>query len=164
MDISKIGPGNKDLVNVFVESVKGTKSYYKYDKKMDVFVLKKILEVPFPGSYGFIPRTHHIDAKPMDAMIISSDPINKGIIVQAKPIGMIRLRSEIPDDVLIVVAIADMKFEKIKDLSTLNKDILDNLKAFLEQFKELKIENVFDSERAKKAVGRSIELHRKMVR
>jgi inorganic pyrophosphatase len=164
MDISKIGPGNKDLVNVFVESVKGTKSYYKYDKKMDVFVLKKILEVPFPGSYGFIPRTHHIDAKPMDAMIISSDPINKGIVVQAKPIGMIRLRSEIPDDVLIVVAIADMKFEKIKDLSTLNKDILDNLKAFLEQFKELKIENVFDSERAKKAVGRSIELHRKMVR
>jgi inorganic pyrophosphatase len=164
MDISKIGPGNKDLVNIFVESVKGSKSYYRSDKKVGLFILKKILEVPFPGSYGFIPRTHHIDAKPLDAMIISSDPINKGIVVQAKPIGMIRLRSEIPDDVLIVVAIADREFEKIKDLSTLNKDIQDNLKAFLEQFKELKIENVFDSERAKKAVGRSIELHRKMVR
>jgi inorganic pyrophosphatase len=164
MDISKIGPGNKDLVNVFVESVKGSKSYYKYDKRTGVFVLKKILEIPFPESYGFIPRTHHIDAKSLDAMIISSDPINKGTVVQGKPIGMIRLRSDIPDDVLIVVPIADSEFEKIKDLSTLNKDIQDNLKAFLEKFKELKIENVFDSERAKKAVGRAIELHRKMVR
>ena len=164
MDISKIGPGNKDLVNVFVESVKDSKSYYRYDKKTGVFILKKILEVNFPGSYGFIPRTHHIDAKPLDTMIISSDPINKGTVVQGKPIGMIRLRSQIPDDVLVVVPTVDMRFEKTKDLSTLDIDTQNNLKAFLEQFKELKIQNVFDSVRAKKAVGRSIELYRKMVR
>ena len=164
MDISKIGSGNKDLVNVFVESVKGSKSHYRYDRKTGVFVLKKILEIPFPGSYGFIPRTHHIDARPMDAMIISSDPINKGIVVQGKPIGMIRLRADIPDDVLVVVPAADMVFEKTKDFSALDVDIQNSLKAFLELFKELKIEAVFDSERAKRAVARSIELYRKMVR
>ncbi len=164
MDISKIGPGDKNVVNVFVESVKGSKSYYRYDRKTGIFNLKKIIGIPFPGSYGFIPRTHHIDARPLDAFVMSSDSMEKGTIVQSRPIGMIRLRSEIPDDVLVVVPVADKEFENLTDLSNMNKETLDNLKMFLEQFKELQVENVYDSDRAKKAVGRAIELQRRMVR
>jgi len=35
---------------------------------------------------------------------------------------------------------------------------------FLEQFKQLKVENIYDSERARRAVERSIELYNRMVR
>lgn len=164
MDISKIGPGDKNLVNVFVESVKGSKSYYKYNKKTGIFTLKKIIGIPFPGSYGFIPRTHHIDARPLDVFVMSSDSIQKGTVLQARPVGLIRLRSEIPDDVLIVVPVADKELDNIVDLSNMSKETVDNLKIFLEQFKELEVENVYDSDRAKKAVGRAIELYKRMER
>ena len=160
MDISTIEAGNKDVVNVVIESVKGSKSFYKYDDKSGLFNLKKILEDTFPGSYGFIPKTHHVDAKFLDVLILASDSIQQGIVAQAKPIGLIRLRAQIPDDVLIAVSVADKKFENINDLSNLNKETLDNLKGFLEKFKELKIENVFDSEHAKNAVRRAIELYK----
>ena len=161
MDISKIGPGDEDKTNVFIECVKGSKSFYKYDNKSGLFTLKKMLKIAFPGSYGFIPRTHHIDAKPLDVLILTSESLQQGIIIKARPIGLIRLRAEIPDDVLIAVSIADKEFENTIDLSNISEETLDNLKEFLEEFKGLKIENVFNAEHAKKSIRHAIELYKK---
>jgi inorganic pyrophosphatase len=161
MDISKIEPGNEDKTNVFIECVKDSKSFYNYDNKSGLFILKKMLKIAFPGSYGFIPRTHHIDAKPLDVLILTSESLQQGIIVQSKPIGLIRLRAEIPDDVLIAISTADKEFENTVDISNISKETLDNLKEFLEQFKELEIENVFNAEHAKKSIRHAIELYKR---
>jgi len=161
MDISKIEPGNEDKVNVFVETVKGSKSFYKFDSKSGLFILKKFLKIPFPESYGFIPKTHHIDAKPLDVLILTSESLQQGTVVQARPIGLIRLRAEIPDDVLIAVSVEDKEFENTIDLSNIDKETLDNLKEFLEQFKGLEIENVLNAEHSKKSIRHAIELYKK---
>lgn len=163
MDISNIGPGNKDVVNVFVESEKGSKSYYKYDRKAGMFKLKKVLKTEFPGSFGFIPKTHHVDAEPLDVLLLASASVEKGIAVEARPIGMVRMKAQIPDDVLVAVLVADSEYEKVKDISSIGEDEMKGLKAFLEEFKEMKVENVFDSEHAKKAVRRSIELYQRSL-
>ncbi|MFH0928839.1 MAG: inorganic diphosphatase [Candidatus Aenigmatarchaeota archaeon] len=163
MDISKLEPGTKDLVNVFVESEKGSKSYYKYDQKTGFFNLEKVLKLPFTGSFGFVPKTHHVDANTLDVMILASDSIKQGIVVQARPIGIVRLKAQIPDDVLIAVSIADKEYEKLKDISEVDDDTVKNLKAFLEEFKELKVENVLDSVHAKNSVRRSMELYQRSV-
>jgi inorganic pyrophosphatase len=163
MDISELQPGNKDLVNVFVESEKGSKNYYKYDAKKGMFTLKKVLKTPFPGSFGFIPKTHHVDGETLDVLILASDSIEQGIIVEARPIGMIRMKSEIPDDILVAVPIADNEFKDVTDLSKVDNDTMKSLKAFVEEFKEMKVENVFDSEHAENAVRRSIELYRRSL-
>ena len=164
MDISKIEPGDKYMINVFIESVKDSTNYYRYDDKLGLFTLKRILKVPFPGCYGFIPRTHHIDAKLMDVLLLTSGQIQKGTVVPAKPIGLMRLRAEIPDDVLIAIPLADKEFDDIKDISSINKETLDKFKVFLEQFKELKVENIYDSEHAKRSVERAIEMYKKVVK
>jgi inorganic pyrophosphatase len=161
MDISKIEPGDMDVVNVFMESEKGSKSYYKYDSKTGMFNLKKVLKSQFPGSLGFIPKTHHVDGELLDVLVLASDSMEQGIVVQARPIGLIRMRSEIPDDILIAASVADSDFEKITDLSKIDESTLKSLKEFLEEFKGMKVENVFDSEHAKKAVRKSIELYQK---
>jgi len=41
MDISKIEPGNKSVVNVFIECIKGSKDFYEYDEKTSTFILRK---------------------------------------------------------------------------------------------------------------------------
>ena len=163
MDISEVQPGDKDLVNVFIESEKDSKNYYKYDTKKGMFTLKKVMKTTFPGSFGFIPKTHHVDGQPMDVLMLASDSIEQGIVVEARPIGMIRMKAEIPDDILVAVPVADSEFEKLKDLSKVDNDTMKSLKAFLEEFKEMKVENVFDSDHAKNAVRRSIELYRRSL-
>jgi len=161
MDISKIESGNENKINVFIECVKGSKSFYEYDNKSGLFTLKKILKITFPASYGFIPRTHHIDARPLDVLVLTSEPLQQGVVVQARPIGLMRLRAEIPDDILIAASTADKEFENTIDLSNINKETLDNLKEFLEEFKGLEIENIFNAEHSKRSVRRAIELYKK---
>jgi inorganic pyrophosphatase len=159
MDISKISPGNKEKVNVLIECTKGSKEFYKYDKNRRVFFLKEILRNEFPGCYGFIPRTHHIDAEPLDVLVLTTEPLKQGILLEARPIGLIRLRARIPDEILIAVPIADKNFETVKDLDALDKKTLGEIEEFLESFKNLEVENVFNAEHAKRAVERAIELY-----
>jgi inorganic pyrophosphatase len=159
MDISKIEPGNKDVVNVFIECVKGTKDFYGYDKKTETFILKRVLEIPFPDGYGFIPKTHHIDAEPLDVLVLISNQLQQGVVLPARPIGVIRLKGNVPDDVLIAVSISDKSFESINDISQVEN--LDELKRFLEIFKESTVEYVFDAEHAKKSIETSINLYKK---
>ncbi len=159
MDISKIEPGNKDVVNVFITCVKGSKDFYEYDKKTETFILKKVLDIPFPGAYGFIPKTHHIDAKVLDTLVLVSSQVQQGVVLPSRPIGIIRLKGNIPDDVLIAVSISDKNFEQIDDISQIEN--LNNLKEFLEKFKESEVEYVFDAEHAKKSIEIAINLYKK---
>jgi inorganic pyrophosphatase len=159
MDISKIEPGNRDVVNVFITCVKDSKDFYEYDKKTDNFILKRVLNISFPGVYGFIPKTHHIDAEPLDTLVLTSDQIQQGIVLPARPIGVVRLKANVPDDVLIAVPISDRSFEGVNDVTKINN--LEEIKKFLEAFKGLGVESVFDSEHAKKSVEVAINLYKK---
>lgn len=161
MDISRVEPGNSDVVNVFIECEKDSKSFYKYDTRTGMFNLKKVLKLPFTGSFGFVPKTHHVDGEPLDVLILASESIEQGIVVEARPIGLVRLKAEIPDEILVAVFTADSGFEKVKNLSDVGEDVIKSLKAFLEEFKGMKVENIFDSDQAKKAVRRSIELYQR---
>lgn len=160
MDVSKIEPGNSDVVNVFIECIKGSKDFYRYDEKTSTFILKRVLENSFPGAYGFIPKTHHIDAKPLDVLVLISDQVQQGIVLPAKPIGVIRLKGNVPDDVLIAVPISDRSFEQINDVSQVKN--LDELKKFLETFKESEVEYTFDAEHAKKSIEIAINLFKRV--
>lgn len=161
MDISKLEPGNKERLNVFIKSLKGTKDLYEYDENAEVFVLKKTFNTSFPGNYGIVPKTHHVDAELLEVLVLTDRPLQQGTVLEVRPVGVIRMRGNIPDDVLIAIPVEDKKYERIKDLSQLNEAMIKNLKAFLEEFKNSKVENTFDSERAKRAVERSIELYKK---
>ncbi len=93
--------------------------------------------------------------------MLTDRPLQQGTVLEVRPVGVIRMRGNIPDDVLIAIPVEDKKYERIKDLSQLNEAMIKNLKAFLEEFKNSKVENTFDSERAKRAVERSIGLYKK---
>ena len=60
---------------------------------------------------------------------------------------------------MIAVPISDNNFEKTSDVTKVNE--LEELKKFLEEFKELKVESVLDSEHAKKSVENAIKLYKR---
>lgn len=159
MDITKIEPGNRDVVNVFITCVKGSKDFYEYDSKTDTFILKRVLNILFPGVYGFVPKTHHIDAEPLDVLVLVSNHIQQGVVLPSRPIGVIRMKGKVPDDIMVAVPISDQSFGKISDVSKLSE--LEEIKSFLEAFKGLKVEFVFDAEHAKRTIENAISLYKR---
>jgi len=161
MNISKIEPGDARRINVFVECVKGSKDFCEYDNKSGAFVLKKVLDSPFPGCYGFIPRTHHIDAEPLDVLVLINESLEQGIIIQARPIGIVRLKNKLIDDILIAVSAMDKEFEKVNDLLKLEDKTIKEIEGFLVEFKNMEVEDIFGVDHARRSVEHAIELYKR---
>ena len=119
---------------VFVQVSKGSKNFYIWDEETETLSMSQTLEEPFPGNYGIIPNTHHDDAEMLDAIILSEEPIEPGTFVKVKPIGVIRLKGKVNDDIIISVP----SDKEISDVSDLSMKQLNEITAYFERFKNLK--------------------------
>ncbi|MDD5416441.1 MAG: inorganic diphosphatase [Candidatus Aenigmarchaeota archaeon] len=139
---------------VFIQISKGSKSFYIYDQ--GTLVMSNTISTPFPGNYGFAPKTHHDDAAPLDVVILSQEPLEPGSLVKTKPVGVIRLQGKLIDDVIIAVVGGG-----IKDVSELPMKQINEISRYLESFKNLKLLKVLDAEHAKKMIELSIKRYQK---
>jgi inorganic pyrophosphatase len=80
-----------DLVNVIVDTPKGSRNKYKYDEKTHCFRLSRILPAgaSFPHDFGYIPKTLAEDGDPLDVLVISEVPSFSGCNLTVKLIGTI---------------------------------------------------------------------------
>jgi Inorganic pyrophosphatase len=104
-----IEPGDSvpDIVNVIVEIPKGSQNKYEYDKDKNIIKLDRVLFSPlhYPGDYGIVPRTLADDGDPLDALVLLSNPTYPGVLIEAIPIGLLRMiDSGMNDDKLLCVA------------------------------------------------------------
>jgi len=144
-----------DELFVFIQVSKGSKNFYIFDEETETLVMNKTLDQPFPGNYGVIPETFHDDAAPLDAIVLTEEPVEPGTFVKTKPIGVIRLHGQVNDDIVISVPVD----KKINDISELSMKQLDSITEYFESFKNLKTQKVFDSKHALKIVEHAIKRH-----
>ncbi len=159
MDITKIKPGNADNLNVLVLASKDSRCFYHYDKGSDALFLTRFLRQRFPFCYGFAPKTHGGDAGYLDVVLLTTDSLEVGTIVSARPIGMIRFKNDLPDDVLVAVSIMDKSLARLNDISNIKKKDMAKIEDFLEDFKGKRVERIFNSLHAKRAVKHAIDLY-----
>src|SRR5438309_3101375 len=87
--------------NALVEIPMGSKNKYELDKQTGMLRLDRVLysAVYYPANYGFIPRTVHDDGDPLDVLVLGQVPVHPLTIVEARAIGLMRMRDEKgPDD------------------------------------------------------------------
>lgn len=84
-----IPPIEDGLVNVIIETPKGSQNKYHYDEQRDVFLLKKVLPMgfAFPFDFGFVPNTISEDGDPLDIIVILDEHTYPGCLVQCRLIG-----------------------------------------------------------------------------
>ncbi len=60
-------------MDIIIETPKGSRQKYSFDKDTKLFRLKKVLApgLVFPFDFGFIPGTKGEDGDPLDMMVIS---------------------------------------------------------------------------------------------
>jgi len=146
MNLKSLPAGPKDKfpeeVYVVIEISKGSKLKYEYDEELETFVLDRILytSMHYPFDYGFIPSTLCEDGDPLDALVISSLPLQVGTIVKAKPVALLEMEDEKGKDEKLVCVLTekiDPTFSFIKDLKDIPEAIKNQIKHFFEHYKEL---------------------------
>ena len=135
-----IAPGTADKINVVVEIPKGSKNKYEIDKETGLIALDRVAHTTqdFPFDYGFIPQTLWEDNDPVDVILLTTYPLVPGLLVRARPIGLLKMtdRRE-PDDKIIAVPIEDPRWEGVKDLDDVNKHTLKEMEHFYSTYKNL---------------------------
>lgn len=121
---------------VRVENLIGTKEKYEYDEtvgKMHLdFVFKDGLLWPY--NYGEILKTLGGDGDKLDAIVMSSQPLEVGQIIECRTVGMVELLDRGQEDnKILCVPTEDLEMIKIQDLSDIDKGFLKISEDFLMQ-------------------------------
>jgi inorganic pyrophosphatase len=82
---------DSELLNVVVDTPKGSRNKYKYDSKAQIWKLSKILPLgmSFPFDFGFVPSTKGQDGDPVDVLVLSEEAAFPGCVLPALLIGVI---------------------------------------------------------------------------
>src|SRR5437899_2063219 len=105
-----------------IEVPSGSKCKYELDKTTGLLRLDRVLysAVHYPADYGFIPRTYCEDGDPLDVLVLGQEPVYPLTIVQARAVGVMRMRDENgADDKIVAVSVRDPSFAGYTDKAQL---------------------------------------------
>ena len=167
-DISA-GKNPPEEINVIIEIPKGSQNKYEIDKETGLIKLDRVLysAVHYPGDYGFIPKTLAEDGDPADAILLTTAPFPPGLLVEARPIGVLLMVDQgEKDEKLICVPKKDQRFAQMTDLNHVPKATLDEISNFFETYKklekkEVRIDGYRDSKTAKEFIGQCLQRYTK---
>lgn len=120
-------------IHVVVESPGGSRNKYKYDPKLGLFRLNRVLpyEASFPFDYGFTPGTKSGDDDPLDVVLLGDAPTFTGCVVRARPIGVLRAKKEgEKNDRLLAVPLVSRLYAKVLDIDDLSPGVLISIERF----------------------------------
>src|SRR5437868_9572077 len=80
-----------DVVQVIIETTKGSRNKYSFDPKQKVFQLSKVLPagMAFPYDFGFVPSTKAEDGDPTDVLVLMDEAAFPGCLLKCRVVGII---------------------------------------------------------------------------
>jgi inorganic pyrophosphatase len=144
-----LDPKEKDkndnaLIQVVIETPKGSRNKYDFDSEEKVFRLKKVLPagMTFPYDFGFIPRTLAEDGDPVDVLVLMDEPAFAGCVLKCRLIGVIEGeqgdgKDKERNDRVVAVERDNHSFADIDHLDDLGKEFLRELEQFFVNYHSL---------------------------
>ena len=98
------------------------------------------MPVAYPANYGSMPRTLAGDGDPLDALVLTREPLHPGVLVMFRPIGVLRMLDDGEHDEKIIGVPTDKvdpTYAGIRDLADLPQIERDRIEAFFRVYKDL---------------------------
>ena len=157
---------------VIIEVPAGSKNKYELDKETGLIRLDRVLysAVHYPADYGFIPRTFCDDGDPLDALVLGQEPVVPLTIMDARAIGVMRMRDEKGiDDKIVAVSIRDPAFADYIESTQLPSHRLREIQRFFQDYKvlehkEVVIEDILGARDAHRIIREALDLYRQLRR
>ncbi len=158
--------------DVLIEIPKGQRNKYELDHKTGRMRLDRMLftSTRYPADYGFIEDTLGDDGDPLDALVLGQEPVYPLTIVQARAIGVMRMRDEKGvDDKIVAVSVYDPAFADYTDKAQLPAHLLREVKRFFEDYKTLEhkqviVEDMLGPSEAIRIINEALDLYRQLRR
>ena len=157
---------------VVIEVPMGSKNKYELDKETGLLRLDRVLysAVYYPANYGFIPRTFCEDHDPLDCLVLGQEPVHPLTIVDARAVGVMRMRDEKgPDDKIVAVNVYDPAVSDYTDKAQLPPHLLREMRRFFEDYKTLEhkqvvVEDMLGPDDAVRIVREALDMYRQLRR
>ena len=145
MKLDRIKTFEEDLLQVIIETPKGSAYKYDYDPTQEIFCLNKVmpLGMSFPFDFGFIPHTKGEDGDPLDALVMMELPASQGALVQCRLIGILeavqveRDDKKVRNDRIVAVWNKSNQFKTIERIADLDPETLKEMESFFKQYNTL---------------------------
>ena len=132
------------IIQVVIETPKGSRNKYAFDSEQKVFELKKVLPagMAFPYDFGFIPRTKAEDGDPTDVLVLMDEPAFPGCLLKCRLIGIIEgeqgeKKHKERNDRVVAVEKENHSFADISHIDDLGRTFVRELERFFVNYHEL---------------------------
>ncbi|HVB20160.1 MAG TPA: inorganic diphosphatase [Candidatus Paceibacterota bacterium] len=140
-----VNPGTKEKLHVVIEIPKGSHNKYEIDKVTGIIKLDRVMHSAqdYPFDYGFVPQTLWDDGDALDVVVLTTHPLAPGILVEARPIGIMHMTDGgEADEKIIAVASGDPRFDDVKDITDANRHVLKEIAHFFATYKQIQKKEV----------------------
>ncbi|MBM3543759.1 MAG: inorganic diphosphatase [Alphaproteobacteria bacterium] len=134
--------GDPTDVQVVIEIPAGSFTKYELDAKTGLIFVDRFQSMPvvYPTNYGSIPSTVGPDGDPLDALVITRQPIYPGALIRVRPIGIMKMiDGGDVDDKIVAVPISklDPTYDEIKTIDDLPAIERARIEQFFAVYKKL---------------------------
>ena len=158
----------KDDFIAIIEITKGCKNKYELDKETGMLKLDRVLYTAthYPANYGFIPKTYADDDDPLDVLVLCQEELLPLTLVEAYPIGVIRMiDGESEDEKIIAVAKQDPFLNGYNDITEVPNHISAEIMHFFEVYKQLEgkqttVEKIMGRAEAEKIIQKCMDMYK----
>lgn len=175
MNLKDLPPvkSNPDDINVIIE-IPAQAGMIKYEMDKDSGLLSVDRFMPtamyYPANYGFIPNTLSGDGDPVDVLVITPVPVQAGVLIRARVIGVLNMEDESGQDrkvLALPIKKACIQLANWETLQDVPDILLKSIVHFFEQYKALepgkwvRISGWEGVEAAKQEIAESIKRYQK---
>ncbi len=134
------------IVDVIIETPKGSRNKFKFDEQFSRFRLDKILPAgaSFPYDFGFIPGTRAADGDPIDVLLLMDEPAFPGCLIPCRLVGVIEAEQTeesgktVRNDRLIAVAQDAHNYRDVQAADDINQNLLKELGHFFVSYHQMR--------------------------
>ncbi len=145
MPFELVSPGKKapEEFNVIIEiPMNSDPIKYEVDKETNMLFVDRFMTTAmyYPTNYGYVPQTLSGDGDPVDVMVITPYPLQPGVVVTCRALGILKMEDEAGVDGKVLAVPIDKIlpiYSHWKSVGDVNAMRLKAISHFFEHYKDL---------------------------